>query len=59
MEEVDIESLLEKYPIPITIEGTYTIIDQMKKYICKIYNKRCIGTGFFAYIPYEDKKFQY
>ena len=30
MEEVDIESLLEKYPIPITIEGTYKIIDQIE-----------------------------
>ena len=57
MEEGNKELLLEKYPIPITIEETYKIIEQMEKYICKIYkNKGGKGTGFFANIPFENIK---
>ena len=42
------EVLLENYPIPITIEENYLIIDQMKKCICKIIkNNGEKGSGFF------------
>ena len=51
------EKLLEKYPSPITIEGTKEILNQMKNCICKINNDKGKGTGFFCYIEYEDKKF--
>ena len=51
------EKLLEKYPSPITIEGTKEILNQMKNCICKIKNDKGKGTGFFCYIEYEDKKF--
>ena len=43
------EKYIEKYPNPITIDGTETIIYQMKNCICKIINKDGInGTGFFC-----------
>ena len=41
------EKLLDKYPIPITIECTSIILYQMKECICKIKNKKGKGTGFF------------
>ena len=41
---------------PITIDEVQTIMEQMKKYICKIKTKSEIGTGFFCYIPMENKK---
>ena len=50
------EILLEKYPKPITIEGTTTILNQMKYSICKIYtNNGGNGSGFFCNIKYNNK----
>ena len=40
---------------PVTIDEVQTIMEQMKKYICKIKKKTEIGTGFFCYIPLEKK----
>lgn len=41
----------EKYiitsPIPVSIEGTQKILNQMKKCVCKIHNG-ATGTGFFC-----------
>ena len=50
------EKLLDNYPSPITIEGTTTILNQMKNCICKIKNEKGKGTGFFCYIPYNNDK---
>ena len=56
MESMHKEKLLEKYPVPVTLECTKKIIDQMQYSICKINNKCGRGTGFFCYIPYEKTK---
>ena len=49
------EKISENYPLPITIEGTEKILEQMKKGICKIKNKNGKGTGFFCKITYENE----
>ena len=54
--EVEIEKALDLYPLPITIEGTNIILEQMEKCICKIENKNGKGIGFLCYIPYKNKK---
>ena len=57
MYEGNKEILLENYPIPITLEENYLIIEQMKNSICKIYkNKGGKGSGFFCFIPFENSK---
>ena len=50
------ESILNGYPIPINIECTNIILEQMKKCICKIKTGKKRGTGFFCYIPDEYKR---
>ena len=43
-------------PIPVSIKGTETILEQMKNYVCKIHKTDGTkGTGFFCKIPYPDK----
>jgi len=55
MENIEKEIMLPKYPPPISIKGTELILEQMKKYICKIFIKDGgKGTGFFCYINYEN-----
>ena len=57
MYEGNKEILLENYPIPITLEENYLIIEQMKNSICKIYkNKGGKGSGFFCFIPFGNSK---
>ena len=52
MYEGNKESILNNYPIPITIEENNLIIEQMQKCICKIHkNNGEKGSGFFCYIP--------
>jgi len=58
MSEVEIEKALDLYPLPITIEGTNIILEQMEKCICKIETKNGMGTGFLCYIPYKNKKLE-
>ena len=41
---------IEKFPIPVSIERTSTILKQMKYSICKIITKEGHGTGFFCKI---------
>ena len=48
--EIEKEKFLEYYPLPVTIEKTELILDQMKKSICKIDNLNGQGTGFFCLI---------
>ena len=50
MEGVEKEQLIEEYPLPVTIEGTNIILNQLSKCICKIENKKGNGTGFFCSI---------
>ena len=52
MEDIKLEKLIENSPNPVSIEGTEKILFQMKKCICKIYNKNKKGTGFFLKISY-------
>ena len=58
MAHIEKEKLLEKYPLPVTIDETNQILNQLKSCICKIENKKGNGTGFFCYIPYQDKKLE-
>ena len=51
--EINKENLLNKYPIPITIDETELILKQMKNSIFKIENKKGNGTGFFCKILNE------
>ena len=50
------ESLLEKYPPPITIDSTRIILEQIENVICKINNSNGKGTGFFAIYLIKIKK---
>ena len=56
MVDVDIEKEnINKYPKPISIEGTKTILKQMENNICKIYKiDGEKGTGFFCNIFYNN-----
>ena len=49
------EKKIVNYPEYINIQGTETILEQMKKCICKIYEGKSCGTGFFCIIPYQNK----
>ena len=55
MEEIKKEKILDDYPLPVTIEKTQIILNQMQNFICKIENKKGNGTGFFCYIPFKNK----
>ena len=56
MEYAKKEMLLENYPLPLTIDETNLILEQMKHSICKIDKKKGgKGTGFFCNIPYNNK----
>jgi len=48
MTQIEKEKLLNKYPLPVTIEKTEIILKQMRESICKIKNKNGDGTGFFC-----------
>ena len=56
MTQIEKEKLLENYPLPVTIDETNQILNQLKNCICQIENKNGKGTGFFCYIPYKNKK---
>ena len=52
-----IERRVVNYPEYINIKGTETILEQMKKSICKInLGNGKSGTGFFCDIPYKNKQ---
>ena len=38
--EVEKEKIIEEYPIPVTIDDTNQILNQLKKCICKIENEK-------------------
>ena len=54
MSENNKEKRLKFYPIPIALEKTSVILEQMKKCICKIIYKNGFGTGFFCHISYQN-----
>ena len=54
MEDNIKEKDTEKYPKPVTIEGTKKILHQMENNICKIYTEKEKGTGFFVKISYGN-----
>ena len=49
------EKIIKSSVIPITIENTENILNQMKNSICKIEYKNNNGTGFFCKIPFGKK----
>ena len=57
MEDIIKEKALVDYPLPVTIDKTQLILEQMKNCICKIENKNGNGTKFFCYIPYKGEKY--
>ena len=56
MSDTNKEKLLNNYPIPVTIECTSIILEQMKECVFKIKNEKGKGTGFFCYIPKNNMK---
>ena len=50
MSQIEKDNILEKYPLPVTIEKTEIILKQMKESICEIQNKNGDATGFFCEI---------
>ena len=53
--DIETENMINKYPKPISIEGTKTILKQMENNICKVYKiDGEKGTGFFCNIFYNN-----
>ena len=53
-----LENLNKYLPIPISIEGTKKILNQMENCICQIYKENNLkGTGFFCKIPFPNKDY--
>ena len=53
MSDIKQETLNEKQPIPVSIEGTKKILSQMEKCTCIIYPENGKkGTGFICKIPF-------
>ena len=48
------EAYINNSPIPVSINNSEKIIEQMKQCICKIIGKKT-GTGFFTKIPYDSQ----
>ena len=49
------ERSVTDYPLIVSTQGMQTILDQMKEYVCKIYNGQTNGTGFFCKFKYKNK----
>ena len=56
MEEFNDEKFINNYPFQASIETTENILIQMKRSVCKIYNGREKGTGFFCKIHNNNQK---
>ena len=52
-EDIKNEKYINTSPIPVSLENTEKIINQMKKCVCQIH-KEGQGTGFLCKIPYPD-----
>ena len=55
MEDIENENYLDKCSIPVTIEETNKILEQLQKCVCKIQNEKGNGTGFFCYLKSKNK----
>ena len=53
-ERYEEEGLIKGSIDSISIEKTEFILEQMKKYVCKIFGNK-IGTGFFCKIEYQNE----
>ena len=49
------EGYIKDSVIPVSLEGTNKIMNQMKYSVCKIYKSGENGTGFFCNLPYKSK----
>ena len=56
MEEFNDERFIDNYPIQASIKTTENILEQMKRSVCKIYNGREKGTGFFCKIHNNNQE---
>ena len=56
MDKIIKERILDNYQLPVTIQKTNKILEQLKKCVCKIITKNGNGTGFFCKIPYNGKE---
>ena len=56
MSDVDVEEerSIDISPIPVSINNTEKILQQMKKCVCKIKKEKLKGSGFFAKLPYKS-----
>ena len=55
MENIIKEKYISDYPIPISLQSSETIIEQMKNCVCKINLLNGVrGTGFFYRMPYDN-----
>ena len=56
MDKIVKKKELDNYSLPVTLENTFKIVNQLKKSVCKIKTKNCDGTGFFCKILYNGKE---
>ena len=49
-------AIIKGSPEPISFKTTNKIMEQMKNCICRIKFEEMLGTGFFCFIPYNNKK---
>ena len=55
MSDIIQEKIIKEQPIPVSVEGTKSILEQMENSICKIYLEDGEkGTGFFCKIPFYN-----
>ena len=50
-----LEAHVDNSVIPVSLEGTNKILNQMKFSVCKIHKIGFNGTGFFCNLPYKSK----
>ena len=55
--KIENEKFNSDYPFEINIEKTKTILNQLKKSVCKIYGQNENGSGFFCKIPLGNAHF--
>ena len=55
MEDIIKEKYISTSPEPVSYKGTKEILGQMDNSVCRIYNTKSNGTGFFTKIPYHSK----
>ena len=51
-ESIEDEKTFLEFSFEVSIQKTEIILNQLKKSVCKIYNKNENGSGFFCKIPF-------